>query len=111
MIVYFGNDSHYVEDKHRKELGKLVTKSNLGFIVKEYSKVRIIGHTDNVGDDVYNLLLSKKRVEAVRSYLINLGIPNSAIEMYYLGEDAPVTGNQNEIDKALNRRVEVLMIK
>ena len=110
-MVYFGNDSHYIEDKHRKDLDKLVTKWNLGVSIKEYSKVRIIGHTDNVGDDIYNLILSKKRVEAVRSYLINLGIPNSAIEMYYLGEDAPVTGNQNEIDKALNRRVEIIMIK
>ncbi|MCT4581565.1 MAG: DUF5723 family protein [Flavobacteriales bacterium] len=111
LMVYFGNDSHYIADKHRKELDKLLTKWNLGISVKEYSKVRIIGHTDNVGDDIYNLILSKKRVEAVKSYLINLGIPNSAIEMYYLGEDAPVTGNQNEIDKALNRRVEVIMLK
>lgn len=110
-IVYFGNDSHYIEDKYRKKLGNLITKHNLGIQVREYTKVRIIGHTDNVGDDIYNLMLSKKRVEKVRSYLINLGVPNSAIEMYYLGEDAPVTGNQNEIDKALNRRVEVLMIK
>jgi|GEM_PF-948506 len=110
-IVYFGNDSHRIEDKYKKELGDMVKSNNKILPITKYSKIQIIGHTDNVGDEVYNLLLSKKRVEAVRSYLINLGVPDSAIEMYYKGEYAPVTGNQNEVEKALNRRVEVFMVR
>lgn len=68
--------------------------------------VIVAGHTDEVGNDKYNLDLGRRRAEAVRDYLVQQKIPANRIKVHSFGKSLPVvkTGKANE----LNRRVEVL---
>jgi len=74
-------------------------------------KIEIAGHTDNTGSDEYNLKLSQKRAEAVKSVLVNkFGIsPNRMVAKGY-GEKYPLVPNTTATNRALNRRVEIINI-
>lgn len=68
----------------------------------------IEGHTDNVGEDAYNLNLSKARAKVVMNYFISKGIPASRLTSEGYGESKPVATNDTEEGKAKNRRVEIM---
>ena len=74
-------------------------------------KVEIQGHTDDIGSEADNLLLSQRRADAVREYLIQKGIPASQIEAKGYGESMPVAGNITDEDRAQNRRTEVKILE
>ncbi|MCB9262217.1 MAG: OmpA family protein [Flavobacteriales bacterium] len=65
------------------------------------------GHTDNVGDDAANQVLSQKRADAVKAYLIGKGVDAARITATGYGETVPVATNDTPEGRALNRRVEV----
>jgi outer membrane protein OmpA-like peptidoglycan-associated protein len=65
------------------------------------------GHTCNIGTEAYNLGLSKKRAEAVKSYLIAIGIAPDIISVDNKGEAAPIADNASPEGRAENRRVEI----
>ncbi|MEK8050516.1 OmpA family protein [Ideonella sp. DXS22W] len=67
--------------------------------------VRIEGHADASGSDEGNLLLSQKRAEAVRDYLVKLGADPAMLQAMGLGSKAPKVGN--DPFAAENRRVEI----
>jgi outer membrane protein OmpA-like peptidoglycan-associated protein len=67
------------------------------------------GHTDSVGSDDYNQQLSERRADAVRSYLIQQGIPESAIVARGLGKSSPVASNDTPEGRQQNRRVEMVI--
>jgi outer membrane protein OmpA-like peptidoglycan-associated protein len=73
-------------------------------------KLQISGHTDNVGDDDSNLILSKKRAEAVKNYLITKGIVTDRLMVEYYGETKPVADNTTSEGRAKNRRVEMKIV-
>ena len=70
-------------------------------------KASIEGHTDNVGNDEQNRILSQQRADAVRQYLIGKGCAPTAIQAKGFGEKNPLVDNTSEANKALNRRVEI----
>jgi outer membrane protein OmpA-like peptidoglycan-associated protein len=70
-------------------------------------RVSVQGHTDSLGSEAYNLLLSKRRAEAVKSELVAQGIAPDRIETSGFGEANPVADNGTEAGRAANRRVEV----
>lgn len=69
--------------------------------------VTLNGHTDNVGSAEMNLELSKNRVEAVKAYLVNRGVPASVITTNGFGMERPITSNDTAAGRAQNRRVEI----
>jgi len=69
-------------------------------------KIEVSGHTDNVGKDPDNLLLSQKRANAVRDHLVKQGIPASRIVPKGYGETKPLNDNSDEEKRQLNRRIE-----
>lgn len=69
-------------------------------------KLIVEGHTDDVGDDDYNLDLSRYRADAVKTYLVKKGIHPETIRARGYGETRPVSPGTTEKDRALNRRVE-----
>lgn len=71
------------------------------------SKLLLVGHTDDVGADAYNLDLSRRRAAAVASYLISHGVPSARIATSGRGETEPIAPNDNDADRQKNRRVEV----
>lgn len=73
-------------------------------------KVTIQGHTDDVGDDDANMLLSENRAKAVQDYLVSTGIPSNRLSHKGFGETKPVADNASETGRAKNRRTEFLII-
>jgi outer membrane protein OmpA-like peptidoglycan-associated protein len=70
-------------------------------------KVSLIGHTDSVGDDTYNMSLSTKRAKEVANLLAARDISKDRLKIKGKGETEPLNGNENEHQRALNRRVEI----
>lgn len=72
-------------------------------------KVRLEGHTDNIGRPEYLKKLSLERVEIVKTYLMNRGVDAGRIRVYGFGGSKPIADNEDESLRALNRRVEILL--
>ncbi|HKY92834.1 MAG TPA: OmpA family protein [Nevskiaceae bacterium] len=67
----------------------------------------ISGHTDDVGNDAYNLILSQQRAESVRQHLIGRGIAPERLTAEGFGETQPVADNQTPEGRDANRRVDL----
>lgn len=77
-------------------------------VLKDGGEAVIVqGHTDSRGSDAYNMRLSRRRADAVRSYLASHGIKSSRIRTVGLGESKPVASNATEDGRSQNRRVEL----
>lgn len=71
----------------------------------------IHGHTDAMGNDAYNMNLSKTRASAVMNYLIKNGGNKEKLSIRYFGESKPVADNATDEGRALNRRVEMKVVR
>jgi peptidoglycan-associated lipoprotein len=67
-------------------------------------QIQIEGNCDERGSDEYNLALGKKRAEAAKSYLMDLGIDSSRIATISYGEENPAAQGSNEMAWSKNRR-------
>lgn len=73
-------------------------------------RIRIEGHTDNVGKPSYNLQLSKRRAASVRRYLVKKGIDASRLDSEGYGETKPLEPNTTTENRAKNRRVQFTIL-
>ena len=73
--------------------------------------VEVQGHTDERGDDAYNLDLSDRRAHSVRQYLIDKGVAEGRLTAQGYGETQPLDRRHNEAAWAKNRRVAFLILK
>jgi OmpA-OmpF porin, OOP family len=73
---------------------------------QEQLKVEIAGHTDAIGSEAYNTLLSQQRADAVRTYLVVKGVSAERMVAAGYGELEPVASNETEEGRRANRRVE-----
>ncbi len=71
------------------------------------TEVLIVGHTDSVGADDYNMRLSYRRAEAARQYLVSQGVPAARVRVEGRGEMEPIASNETEAGRGQNRRVEI----
>ncbi len=71
------------------------------------SQLLIVGHTDNVGEDSYNQLLSQRRSNSAAAYLAAQGVARTRLAATGKGESEPVTTNETDAGRQKNRRVEV----
>lgn len=77
----------------------------------EFPLVELIGHTDDIGSEVYNKNLSSLRAESAKSYLVaEHGVPFDKLVTVGLGEISPIEDNGSHDGRALNRRVELKVI-
>ncbi|MGI8740654.1 MAG: OmpA family protein [Gammaproteobacteria bacterium] len=78
-------------------------------VLQEYSKtnVRVVGHTDSIGSEESNQLLSERRAQAVTGYLASQGITGARLTSEGRGEREPRDTNDSDSGRALNRRVEI----
>ena len=75
------------------------------------SKVEIHGHTDSIGSGKTNQMISEKRAQNVKSFLVNIGkVDSSIITSEGFGESKPVVSNMLKSGRAKNRRIDVLII-
>lgn len=78
----------------------------------EQTKLKIVGHTDNVGNANSNLTLSKGRANSVVQYLTNKGISADRFQVVDgKGSNEPVANNNTEGGRAKNRRVDITLLK
>lgn len=70
-------------------------------------KIQVSGHTDNVGNEANNQLLSDNRAKSVMNYLITKGIPAERLTAKGYGSTKPITANDSEEGKSKNRRTEI----
>lgn len=68
----------------------------------------IEGHTDSVGSASANYALAQRRADAVMSALVNLGVSSNRLSTRALGADSPVSSNDTETGRQMNRRVEIV---
>jgi outer membrane protein OmpA-like peptidoglycan-associated protein len=74
--------------------------------------LEIQGHTDSTGEESYNLILGKKRAEAVMEYLYKqYHIPLHRMQVFSFGSSAPVSDNKTKDGRAENRRVDILVFE
>jgi OOP family OmpA-OmpF porin len=71
------------------------------------TRVEIGGHTDSTGADAYNMKLSQRRAESVRTFLVQNGVNADQLMVKGYGESRPVADNKTEGGRAKNRRVEL----
>ena len=87
--------------KQMAEAGKAIASESL----RPY-RFEIAGHTDSVGTEAYNQVLSEKRARALKQFLINqYGIDGNRLETIGYGESRPVAPNDTDTGRAMNRRV------
>lgn len=101
--VFFATGSDKLLAKSFPKLNDVVT------ILKENPsyKVNVDGHTDDVGKDENNQVLSEKRAASVKAYLVSKGIDESRLTSTGYGESKPVADNKTAAGRAKNRRVEM----
>lgn len=105
--VFFNTDSYELLPQSKAELQRLID-----FLTQNRTLiVEIGGHTDNVGSQEYNQKLSESRAQAVYNYLIDHGILEKRMKYSGYGFSSPVSSNDSEIGRALNRRTEFKIIK
>ncbi|PKK82499.1 MAG: hypothetical protein CVT49_13455 [candidate division Zixibacteria bacterium HGW-Zixibacteria-1] len=105
--ILFDVGSHKIKGESYKTL------KDIGELMQDDTNLRlsIEGHTDSDGADDYNMNLSQKRAESVRTYLINeYGITVDRLEAKGWGETKPIDGNTTAEGKANNRRVELVKL-
>lgn len=106
--IFFDTNQSTIKAESLVELNQIYTllKAQPNIII------RINGHTDNVGDDVYNQQLSERRARAVAEYLLNFGLSSDRISFKGFGETNPIASNDMEKGgRALNRRTEIEIVK
>lgn len=103
----FDFDKSYVKPQYDEMLTNLKE-----FIMKNDYEVTIEGHTDYIAINQYNMGLSKRRAEAVKAKLIELGLdPSRIVAIVPKGEEEPVADNKTTEGRAKNRRVEFKLVK
>jgi len=105
--ILFESNSVKLRDESIFELNELYLmikqKSNFNIV--------IIGHTDNIGSEEDNLLLSLNRAQVVGDFLVNKGILRERISCFGKGESNPIDDNLNEEGRRNNRRTEFILSK
>lgn len=79
-------------------------------VKKSGEKIRLIGHTDNIGDEKINLELSEQRAVVIKNYLIEKGVNPAKIMVSAEGEGSPIADNATQAGRDRNRRVELQII-
>ncbi len=105
--IYFDFDRYELKPESFTELDRLYK-----FLIDNPAiRLEISAHTDSKGSDEYNNNLSQRRAESVVGYLTQKGIDSGRLIAKGYGKSNPVAGNDTEEGRALNRRVEMKIIK
>ncbi|HEY0844517.1 MAG TPA: OmpA family protein [Noviherbaspirillum sp.] len=93
----------------KSDFRPILDKFASGLAQNPNARVTIIGHTDNTGSDAINDPLSVNRAARTRDYLTARGVPTNRINIDGRGSHEPVVANNNEANRARNRRVEIFV--
>lgn len=105
FILYFRSDSVQLLPESVQLLPEIIAT------IKQRgpAPISVVGHSDRMGDKAYNLDLSMRRARAVQQQLIDNGVDDTFMEVTSHGEENPVVKTADNVAKAENRRVEVII--
>ena len=104
--IYFANGKTRILDSSEPALNELYSF----LLARPHQRIRIVGHTDNIGSDRSNQILSEGRCNEVRRAMMVRGIDGDRIETKGLGERDPIVPNDSEPHRQMNRRVEIVLL-
>ena len=105
--IFFDFDSYAIRPDMKPRLREAAR-----FLFKHPEvRLELQGNCDERGSSEYNLALGEKRALAVKRYLVNLGVSPERLETVSFGEERPLDPGHNERAWALNRRVDLVIIK
>ena len=92
--------------------GYTTTLNTISRVLNQYGKttVTVLGHTDSVGSDASNQVLSESRAQSVMNHFAGQNVNPLRLESYGRGETEPRAGNSTEAGRQLNRRVELWIL-
>lgn len=100
--LLFATNKYELTSAHKKEIDSLLAKKS------QITRLKIAGHTDNVGRESYNEQLSGKRAQSVYNYLNKNGIDTAMLFVKFYGSTDPRVPNSNAENQAKNRRVDIV---
>jgi outer membrane protein OmpA-like peptidoglycan-associated protein len=88
------------------------TLNSVAIVLNEFNRTRVdvYGHTDSDGSDSYNYNLSQQRASSVAQYLSSQRVNPGRLGVQGYGESRPIANNSTPDGKALNRRVEIVIV-
>lgn len=104
--IYFDTNKDSIKPRSRAKL------DHAAQVLTNFPSVRveISGHTDDRGNDAYNLELSTRRAESVRDYLVEQGVARDRLQTRGVGESEPRDSNTTSRGRAKNRRIEFKLL-
>ncbi len=105
--IFFQTGSAQLLDQSDVEINSLISL----LTNNENLRIKIIGHTDNVGNDNDNFALSRERAKAVYDRLVKAGIARNRLAFEGKGETFPIADNETAAGRQKNRRTEFVIIR
>lgn len=104
--IMFDFDAATLKDAAKSNIQSLASSLN------QYpgTDIKIIGHTDSRGTEQYNMGLSERRAASVKAYAISQGVPAARLVTIGKGFAEPIGDNATDAGRALNRRVEIVIV-
>lgn len=88
-----------------------VLSANAEILMRHPSvEVRVEGHADRYGSDIYNLALGQRRADVVKRYLVDMGVADAQLGVISYGEERPLVDEGDAAKEAPNRRAEFLVV-
>jgi uncharacterized protein (TIGR03382 family) len=106
--VHFQNNRAGI---HRRSHALLRDVAQVLIAHPEIQHVRVEGHSDDRGNDTYNLQLSQRRADEVVAFLVKQGVAKERLEAIGYGETKPLVLNDSKKNRAINRRVEFNIVE
>lgn len=103
LVIHFGFDAADLSPDSRQRLDALADAMR----ARPAVHVRIAGNCDELGTEEYNLALGQKRADAVREYLVRLGVVPTRVDTVSYGEEKPLDDRHTEEAWSANRRAEL----
>ena len=103
--INFDFSKSTIKPESYEYLDKLATT-----LIRSNRRVEVKGHTDNVGSADFNMNLSRERAEAVVAYLVGKGVDRNKLTYSYYGMSKPLSTNDTDEGRAMNRRVEFTIL-
>jgi len=104
FILYFEHDTAKLTHESKDLLPEILRTIKS----RKSNEVYVVGHTDLVGTEAYNIELSSRRANHIRDLLVSSGIKPGALFVSFYGKARPLVPTENEVPEPRNRRVEVI---
>ncbi|MCH9660354.1 MAG: OmpA family protein [Bacteroidetes bacterium] len=115
IVITFDENSgvNFATAKYNINESSQATLDKLSAVMIEYpdTDVLVVGHTDSVGSDANNMLLSQRRAQAVTGYFVDVkNLSSGRFTTNWYGEQTPVASNDTAEGRAQNRRVNIVLV-